>query len=139
MTIGSASANISSSPVAPSQAPGVRAPAPPSWPWRRAALLLAIAAQLIAISALVSADPIAANWSSLLLAIAPAPLALAAAYAPAPVSKLAAVTGVAALIAGIAGQATQTGATQPDWVFVFFLPALVVLAVGGARLWSERP
>ena len=31
-------------------------PAPPSWAWRRGALLLAGAAQLITISALVSAD-----------------------------------------------------------------------------------
>ena len=69
-------------------------PAPPSWPWRRAALLLAGAAQLITISALVSADPMAVTWSSLLLAIAPAPLAAAAAFAPAPVNMLAAVAGV---------------------------------------------
>ena len=44
--------------------------APPSWPWRRAALFLAGAAQLITISALVGADPLAATWWSLLLAIA---------------------------------------------------------------------
>jgi uncharacterized membrane protein len=57
--------------------------APPSWPWRRAALLLAGAAQLITISALLSADPIPVTWSSLLLAIAPALLAAAAAFMPA--------------------------------------------------------
>ena len=34
-------------------------PVPPSWPWRRAALILAGAVQLITISALVSADPLA--------------------------------------------------------------------------------
>ena len=34
-------------------------PAPPSWPWRRAALFLAGAAQLITISALGGADPLA--------------------------------------------------------------------------------
>ncbi|MGO8882619.1 MAG: hypothetical protein ACLQDY_06585 [Streptosporangiaceae bacterium] len=34
-------------------------PAPPSWPWRRGALILAGAAQLITISALNSADPLA--------------------------------------------------------------------------------
>jgi hypothetical protein len=34
-------------------------PAPPSWPWLRGALLLAGAAQLITISALVGADPLA--------------------------------------------------------------------------------
>ena len=65
--------------------------APPTWPWRWTALILAIAAQLITIPALVSADPIAATWSSLLLATAPAPLAAAAAFAPAPVNRLAAV------------------------------------------------
>ena len=58
-------------------------PAPPSWAWRRAALFLAGAAQLITISALNSADPLAVTWASLLLAIAPAPLAAAAAFAPA--------------------------------------------------------
>jgi hypothetical protein len=73
MTIDSAPAD--SSPEAS------RSPAPPSWPWRRAALFLAGAAQLITISALLSADPIAVNWASLLLAVAPAPLAAAAAFA----------------------------------------------------------
>ena len=34
-------------------------PAPPSWPWRRAGLFLAGAAQLITLSALVGADPLA--------------------------------------------------------------------------------
>jgi hypothetical protein len=38
------------SPAAPS------APAPPSWPWRRGALILAGAAQLITISAWVTSD-----------------------------------------------------------------------------------
>jgi hypothetical protein len=65
--------------------------APPNWPWRRTALILAIAAQLITISALVSAAPIAAAWSSVLLAIAAAALAAALAFAPAPVNRLAAV------------------------------------------------
>ena len=86
--------------------------APPSWPWRRAALFLAGAAQLITISALVSADPIPATWSSLLLAVAPAPLAAAAAFAPAPVNLLAAVAGIAVLVAGIAGQITHTGCSS---------------------------
>jgi uncharacterized membrane protein len=75
MTIDSAPADSSSE--------AIRS-APASWPWRRAALLLAGAAQLITISALVGADPIAATWSSLLLAVAPAPLAAIAAFAPAP-------------------------------------------------------
>jgi hypothetical protein len=72
-------------------------PAPPSWPWRRAALFLAGAAQLITISALVGADPLAVTWWSLLLAIAPAPVAAVAAFAPAPVNRLAAVAGVLVL------------------------------------------
>jgi hypothetical protein len=107
-----------------------RFPAPPSWPWRRAALFLADAAQLITISALVGADPIAATWSSLLLALAPAPLAAAAAFAPGPVNLLAAVAGLAVLVVGIAAQVTHTG--------LFFVPALVVLAVGVVKLWREQ-
>jgi len=108
----------------------VRVPAPPSWPWRRGALILAGAAQLITISALVSSVyPLAVTWSSLLLAIAPAPLAAAAAFAPAPLNRLAAAVGVLVLIAGIAGGIIHTG--------LFFVPALVVLAVGGAKLWRE--
>jgi len=43
--------------------------APRSWPWRRTALLLAGAAQLITISALPGADPIPVTWASLLLAV----------------------------------------------------------------------
>jgi len=107
------------------------APAPPSWPWRRGALILAGAAQLITISALNSADPLAVTWWSLLLAIAPAPLAAAAAFAPAPVNRLAAVIAVLVLVAGIAGSITHTG--------LFFVPALVVLAVGAVKLWREQP
>jgi hypothetical protein len=125
-------ATAGTSPVAstagPASPPSV--PAPPSWPWRRGALLLAGAAQLITISALNSADPLAVTWWSLLLAIAPAPLAAAAAFAPAPLSGLAAAVGVLVLIAGIAGGILHIG--------LFFVPALLVLAVGGARLWRER-
>jgi hypothetical protein len=120
---------IDSTPAdSPPEASG--SPAPPSWPWRRTALLLAGAAQLITISALVSADPIAATWSSLLLAVAPAPLAAAAAFAPAPVNLLAAGAGIAVLVAGIAGQLTHTG--------LFLVPALAVLAVGAVKLWGEQ-
>jgi hypothetical protein len=117
----STSAPVSSSPV----------PAPPSWVWRRGALILAGAAQLITISALTSADPLTVTWASRLLAIAPAPLAAAAAFTPAPVSRLAAVVGVLVLMAGIAGSIVHTG--------LFFVPALVVLAVGGVKLWREQP
>jgi hypothetical protein len=105
-------------------------PAPPSWAWRRSALLLAGAAQLITISALLGQDPPPVTWASLLLALAPAPLAAAAAFAPGPVNMLAAVVGVLVLVAGIAGAVLHTG--------LFFVPALVVLAVGGLKLWRER-
>jgi len=128
MTIKSAPAG--GSPEAGPAAAVVVSPAPLSWPRRRAALLLAGAAQLITISALVGADPIAATWSSLLPAVAPAPLAAAAAFAPAPVNLLAAVTGIVVLVAGIAGQLAHTG--------LFFLPALVVLAVAAVKLWREQ-
>jgi hypothetical protein len=118
------------SPTASAATATIPIPAPPSWPWRRAALFLAGAAQLITISALVGADPIAATWSSLLLAVAPAPLAAVAAFAPAPVNLLAAVAGIVVLAAGIAGQVTHTG--------LFFVPPLVVLAVAAVKLWRER-
>ena len=127
MTIDSAPA--SASPDSPREA-RIGSAAPPSWPWRRAGLFLAGAAQLITISALVSADPIALTWSSLLLAIAPALLAAVAAFAPAPVNLLAAVAGITVLVAGIIAQVTHTG--------LFFLPALVVLAVGAVKLWREQ-
>jgi hypothetical protein len=117
-----------SSPAASPAAPTVVSSAPPSWPWRRAALFLAGAAQLVTISALGGADPIPATWSSLLLATAPAPVA--AAFAPAPVSPLAAVAGIAVLAVGVVAQVTHTG--------LFFVPAPVVLAVGAVRLWRER-
>jgi hypothetical protein len=72
----------------------------------------------------------AVTWSALLLAIAPAPLAMAAASAPAPVNRVAAVAAMAALIAGIAGAISRTG--------LCFVSALVVLAIGTAKLWRER-
>ena len=53
----------------------------------------------------------------------------AAAFAPAPVNRLAAVAGVVVLAAGIAGGILHIG--------LFFVPALVVLAVGGVKLWRE--
>jgi hypothetical protein len=93
-----------------------------SWPWRRGALLLAAAAQLITIAALESNDPIPVTWAALLLAIAPAPLAALAAYAAAPAT-------VAVLVAGIAGLVTHTG--------LFFVPALAVMVVAAVRLWRE--
>jgi hypothetical protein len=116
-------------PEASPAAPTIPTPAPASWSWRRAALLLAGAAQAITISALVGADPIPATWSPLLLAAAPAPMVAAAAFAPDPANLMAA-TGIAVLIGGIAGQVTHTG--------LFFVPALAALAVAAAKLWREQ-
>jgi hypothetical protein len=98
----------------------------------RGALILAGAAQLITISALNGSYPPAVTWSSLLLAIAPAPLAAVAAFAPARIVRLAAaVVGVVVLVAGMAGGIGLIG--------VFFIPAAVVLAVAAVKLWRERP
>jgi hypothetical protein len=127
MTTSNAPASPGSTGTALRPVPAHRAP---SRPWRLAALLLGGAAQLITISALLSVDPLAATWASLLLAIAPALLAAAALHAPAPVSLLAAVAGVAVLVAGIAGEITHIG--------LFFLPALVALAIGAVELWREQ-
>jgi len=113
-----------SSPATP-----VVVPAQGSWVWREAALLASIAAQLITISALVSADPIPASWSALLLAVAPAPLALVAAFAPVPAARVAAALAVVVLVIGIIGQVTHTG--------LFFLPALAAMIVAALRLWRE--
>ena len=104
MTMQSPPADTSAVPGAATSVVPEAVPAPPSWPWRRGALFLAGAAQLITISALNSADPLAVTWASLLLAIAPAPVAAAAAFAPAPVNLLAGVVGVLVLLAGIAGR-----------------------------------
>ncbi len=130
MTMPNAPADTTPAATLPASSAVPPVPAPPSWPWRRAALFLAGAAQLITISALVGADPLAVTWS-LLLAIAPAPVAAAAAFAPAPVNRLAAAAGVLILVAGIAGGILHTG--------LFFVPALVALAVGGVKLWDEQP
>ena len=131
MTMPNAPADTSPAASIPASSAVSPVPAPPSWPWRRAALFLAGAAQLITISALVGADPLAVTWWSLLLAIAPAPVAAAAAFAPVPVNRLAAAVGVLILVAGIAGGILHTGP--------FFVPALVALAVGGVKLWREQP
>jgi hypothetical protein len=48
------------------------------------------------------------TWSSLLLAVPPAPLTAAAAFVPAPVNTVAAA-GIAVLAVGIAEQVTHTG------------------------------
>jgi hypothetical protein len=102
---------------------------PPSWPWRRRAILLAGAAQLITIAALVSVDPMSATWWSLLLAIAPAPLAAVAGFGPAHVARLVAWVDVAVMLAGLIGGVKHTG--------LFFAPALVVLVIGAVKLSRE--
>jgi len=131
MTTQNVPAGTSAAAITARSARPVPVPAPPSWAWRRGALVLAGAAQLITISALTSADPLGVTWASLLLAIAPAPLAAGAAFAPAPVNRVAAVIAVLVLVAGAAGGIVHTG--------LFFVPALVVLAVGSVKLWRERP
>ncbi len=132
MTMPNAPAGTSPAARLPAPSAALPVPAPPGWPWRMAAPFLAGAAQLITISALVGADPLAVmtQWS-LLLAIAPVPVAPAAAFAPAPVNRLAAAAGVLILVAGIAGRILRTG--------LFFVPALVALVVGGVKLWREQP
>jgi hypothetical protein len=107
---------------------GVTRAAPGSWPWRRAALLASVAAQLITIAALEGADPVPATWTTVLLAVAPTPLALAAAFAPAPAARIAAPLAVVVLVTGMIGQVTHTG--------VFFLPALAAMIVAALRLWA---
>lgn len=99
----------------------------PSWPWRRGAMLLAGAAQLITIATLLSVDPVPATWAPLLLAIAPVLLAAATAFAPARIARLTAFAGIAVLVVG--GAIGHTG--------LFFVPALGVLIVGTIKLWRE--
>jgi hypothetical protein len=94
-------------------------------------MLLAGAAQLITISALLGADPLAVTWWSLLLAIAPAPLAMAATFAPDRLNLLAAAAGIVVLLAGIAAGILHIG--------LFFVPALVALVVGTVKLRREQP
>jgi hypothetical protein len=130
MTTSNAPANVSAANSTAGSTAPEPVPALPSWPWRRGALLLAGAAQLITISVLNSADPLAVTWWSMLLAIAPAPLAAVAAFAPARLNLLAAVAAVVVLIAGIAGGILHIG--------LFFVPALAVLAVGAVKLWREQ-
>jgi hypothetical protein len=114
--------------VPPESKPAAAA-APDSWPWRRAALLFAVIGQVITIAALSSADPLPATWAALLLAVAPAPLALVTAFAPAPVARLAAPLAVVVLVVGIIAQVTHTG--------LFFLPALAAMVVAALRMWRE--
>jgi hypothetical protein len=99
-------------------------------PWLLAALILAGSAQLITVSLLTGSVPLAATWASLLLATAPAPLAPAAAYLPAPASLLFAVAGLGVMLAGLIAEISHAG--------LWFLPALVITAIGIVMLWRER-
>jgi len=127
MSTETASTNTSQVTAAPAP---VSTPLPPGRAWLRGALFLAGAAQLITVSALVRADPLAATWSALLLAIAPAPLVAVAAFAPARVARPATVVAAAVLLVGIVGAILHTG--------LFFVPALAALIVGGLKLWRQQ-
>jgi hypothetical protein len=113
--------------------PAVTAPpwlaARPVYRWRIAAFLLAGAAQLITISALVSMDHPVVNWASLLLAIAPVLLAAVVAFGPESAARPLAVVTVAVMIVGMAGAFAHVG--------LFFLPAVIVMAITGYLLWRR--
>jgi hypothetical protein len=96
----------------------------------RWAIVLSVAAQLITISALTSADPLSVSWYSLLLAIAPVPLAALAALVPPAYALPATLLALVVLVAGIAGGITHTG--------LFYLPALILLATVAVRLPPVR-
>lgn len=130
MTTENAPADITPATTAAPVARPAAAPVSRSRLYLRGALLLGGAAQLITISALLSADPLAVTWSSLLLAIAPAPLAAATLLVPAPANRLGIIATGVVLVVGIIGGVTHTG--------LFFLPALLVLVAGAVLLWRER-
>lgn len=108
--------------------PVIASAAPPSWPCRRAAFPPG-AAQSITNSALVVGHAAAASGSSLLRAVAPSSLAAAAAFALAPVDLLAARAGSRSRWRGWPGNSPVPG---------FFLPAVVMRAVGAAKLHREH-
>jgi hypothetical protein len=103
--------------------------------WLFAAFLLAGAAQLITISALISADPLATSWSALLLAIAPVLLAAAAAFGPRSAARVAAAAAAVALIVGFVGSLVDWSVTSTSHTGVLFIPALVAALVSCFRLW----
>jgi hypothetical protein len=105
--------------------------------WLLAGFLLAGAAQLITISALLSADPLAPSWSALLLAIAPVLLAAVAAFAPRALARPAAVAAVVALLVGIVGSLIDWSVTPTSHTGPLFVFALAAAAVGGFRLWRR--
>jgi hypothetical protein len=102
--------------------------------WLFAAFLLSGAPQLITISALLSADPLAASWSALLLAIAPVLLAAAAAFGPRSVSRLAILAAAVVLVVGIVGS-LASWSSAISHTGVLFIPALVAVIAGALRLW----
>jgi uncharacterized oligopeptide transporter (OPT) family protein len=112
----------------------VRPPRTITQRWLFAAFLLAGAAQLITISALLSADPLAPSWWALLLGIAPVLLAAAAVFAPRAVAKLAVVAAVVAMIVGIVGSLVSWH-SGTSHIGVLFFPALAAATVGGLRFW----
>jgi hypothetical protein len=103
-------------------------PPQPLWRWQQGALYLCVGAQLITISALLGSVPVPATWSSLLLAVAPIPLAALTAFTPVRFARMLAPLTALVLVVGIAGSITHVG-----WVFV---PALVLLVVVTLRLRS---
>jgi drug/metabolite transporter (DMT)-like permease len=116
-------------PTAPTAPTAPAAPAPVAWRWRRTALLLSLAAQVLTVAALTSQDRIPASWAGLLLATAPVPLALLAAFLPFRQARLAVAVAIVVLVAGLIGEITHTG--------LFFLPALAAYAGAAARMWRE--
>jgi hypothetical protein len=113
---------------------GMRAIEHPAISWLRGALVLAIAGQLITISALTSADPLSVTWSALWLGIAPAPVAafpvLASAVLRRPeLVRPLIVLDAVVLVVGIIGGILHTG--------VYFVPELIVLAIAAVKAWRE--
>jgi hypothetical protein len=98
--------------------------------WRRAALLLTGAAQLITIASLTYLLRPGATWAALLLAIAPVPLVAGTAFAPRSVARWAVMAPIVVMAAGLTGWATHAG-----WLFAPALAALIVLCL---RLWDHR-
>jgi len=108
---------------------GMRAIEHPAISWLRGALVLAIAGQLLTISALTSADPLTISWSALWLAIAPALVAALTVLAPRQLVRQAVAVDVVVLVVGIVGGITHTG--------LFFLPELIVLGIAAVKTWRD--
>jgi hypothetical protein len=108
---------------------GLKATEHRSIAWLRGALVLAIGAQLITLSALNSADPLSVSWAALLLAISPAPLCALAVLSPRQYVRTACMLAIVVLLVGMIGGITHTG--------LFFLPELGVLAYATRKAWAE--